>query len=247
VNPGTVDTPVEALDAGTRGNVAAHAISVSPQSVSYSVDNPQATSGGDQRIIPIVQRADYDAAASRADAELHKKADEQLATWKKDAAKDRAVYGVFVKSSSVSGPEMVGKDLKPNETTFEMVATGTAFAYSIPATEPNTTAKARLAPAAETGFEMDPDSALVEVVGAPTVLEDGVHWLVRVRGYQYRRIDETQLRSSAAGRPFDEITSVVSDRGLALVRVTIWPGQWPRLPLLDSRIKIQPERIAPAP
>ena len=246
VNAGTVDVPVEALDAGTKGNVAAHAITVSPQSGFFGVDNPQPTTGGDQRIIPIVQRADYDAAASRADTELRKQADAQLATWRKDAAKGRVVYGVFVKTSSLSGPEIVGKELKPNETTFEMVATGTAFAYSVADTEPSASAKARLGQAAETGFEMDPEGVVVDPVGTFTVLEDGVHWRVRVRGTQSRRLDEAQIRSSVTGRAFNEIEGVIADRGLVLRRVTIWPGLWwPRMPVLDSRIKVQKD--APAP
>ena len=244
VNAGTVEIPVEALEAGTRGNVAAHAITVSPQPAFYSVDNPQAMNGGDQRIIPIVQRTDYDAAASRADAELRKQADAQLATWKKDAPASREVYGVFVKAGAVTGPDIVGKELKPTESTFEMQASGTVFAYSVAKSEPNDAAIARLALAADTGFEIDRTAAVAEPVGAFTVLEDGVHWRVRVRATQSRRLDNAAIASTSAGRAFDEISGVVSDRGVRLVRVTIWPGWWPRLPLLDSRIKIQKD--APA-
>jgi hypothetical protein len=244
VNAGTIDIPIEALEAGTRGNVAPHTITVSPQPLFFTVDNPQAPTGGDQRIIPIIQRTDYDAAATRADAELRKKADDQVAAWSKDAAKGRVVYGVFIKSTSVTTADIVGKELKPNETTFEMVATGTAFAYNVADNEPKAATIVKLGQAAQPGFEIDPTGAVVDKIGEPTVLEDGVHWRVRGRASQFRSINESAMRSSLAARSFDEIPAIVSDRGLNLIRVTIWPGLWPRLPVLDSRIKIQP--LAPA-
>ena len=93
---------------------------------------------------------------------------------------------------------------------------------------------------------MDPEGVVVDPVGTFTVLEDGVHWRVRVRGTQSRRLDEAQIRSSVTGRAFNEIEGVIADRGLVLRRVTIWPGLWwPRMPVLDSRIKVQKD--APAP
>jgi hypothetical protein len=82
---------------------------------------------------------------------------------------------------------------------------------------------------------------VVDVVGAPTVTDDGVHWRVRGRASQFRRLDEAAIRAALAGRGLDEISGVVSDRGLRLVRVSTWPGWWPRLPVLDSRIQIQSE------
>ena len=42
-----------------------------------------------------------------------------------------------------------------------------------------------------------------------------------------------------AGHPFEESVPIASARGFRVVRVGIWPGWWPRLPLLDSRITIE--------
>jgi len=56
----------------------------------------------------------------------------------------------------------------------------------------------------------------------------------------------TDPGSLVTGRAFNEIEGVIADRGLVLRRVTIWPGLWwPRMPVLDSRIKVQKD--APAP
>ena len=251
---GTVDIPIEAVDAGTKGNVDAHKINGSANPGQYTVDNPIATVGGDTKKIPIVQLADYDLAASRADAELAKAANDQLEKWKREAKADETVYGVFVSGTSVSpATDVVGKELDPAKTpTFEITATGRATAYRVPSIEPRRTAVARIATATNEGYDIDKEGAAVQIIGSPTVEADGVHWRVSVRASQFRQIDESAIRTALTGRAFgsDEdyqaVTRVVSDRGLRLVRVSTWPGWWPRLPVLGARIAIQSEAPAAA-
>jgi hypothetical protein len=249
VNFGTVDIPIEALEAGPRGNVDAKKINQGPSQGQYSVENQIATSGGVSQKFTVVQQSDYDAAASRADAELKKQSDAQLDAWKKQAATGRTVYGSVVKRVSITpATDVVGKELPSGQSTFDMTVTGTAIAYSVADTEPRATTVTKLGQAAQTGFDVDPTSAVVSIVGTPTVQDDGVHWRVSGRASQGRRIDEASIRAALAGRTFGDIDKVVSDRGLRLVRVSTWPGWWPRLPVLDSRIVIQPEaRAASSP
>lgn len=247
VTPGTVDIPIEAVEAGPRGNVAARRIVVSPSPSQYGVENPDPTSGGDSKKIPIVQLVDYELAASRADGELRAKADTQVEAWKRTASPDRTVYGVVVRRTGITpATDVVGRELTPERSTFELTATGTATGYSVAATEPRATAIERLKAETESGFDIDPQGAAVEIVGTPTVEDDGVHWRVRARASQFRRPDEAAMRSALAGRTLEDVGSVVSDRGLQLVRVSTWPGWWPRLPFLDSRIRIQSEAPAAA-
>lgn len=247
---GTVDIAIEAVEPGTSGNVAARKITVAPSAAGqYSVTNNDPTTGGDTKKYAVVQLSDYELAASRADAELAAKADAQVEAWKKQALADhRSVYGTLVKRSSLTAAaDVVGKnDLPPDAPTFELTAVGTAIAYSVPDNEPNATAVAKLAQEADPGYTILPDAAVVDVVGSPTVAEDGVHWRVRVKAAQYRAPDEAAIRAALAGRSFDEVNAVVSDRGMRLIRVSTWPGWWPRLPLLDARIRIQPETSASA-
>jgi hypothetical protein len=235
---GTVDIPIEAVDPGPKSNVEAHKINVSANPGQYTVDNP----------IAIVQLADYDLAASRADAELAKGANEQLEKWKREAKADETVYGVFVSGTSVSpATDVVGKELDPGKApTFEITATGRATAYRVPSIEPRKTAVERIATATNDGYDIDRDGAAVQIVGNPTVEADGVHWRVSVRASQFKQIDETSIRSALTGRPLEEVTPVVTDRGLRLVRVSTWPGWWPRLPVLGARIAIESEAPAAA-
>ena len=242
---GTADIAIEAVDPGTKGNVAAKKITVAPSSAGqYAVTNNDATTGGDTKRYAVVQLSDYELAASRADAELRAKADAQVETWKKQAQPDhRTVYGVLVKRSSLTAAaDVVGKnDLPTDAATFELTAIGTAVAYSIPDNEPNATAVTKLGQEADPGYKLLADTAAVDLVGAPTVADDGVHWRVRVKAAQYRAPDEAAIRAALAGRSFDEVGPVVTGRGMRLVRVSTWPGQWPRMPFLDARIRIQTE------
>lgn len=245
VNFGTVDIAIEAVEPGTRGNVDARKINQSPSPGQYSVENPVASSGGDSKKIPIVQLADYDLAVSRSDAELRKQGDVQVETWKKQAAQGQTVYGVLVKRTSITpAADVVGKELTPEAPTFELSVAGAATGYSVPSDEPRKTTAERLATAADSGFDIDKDGVVVEIVGSPTVEADGVHWRVRGRASQFRRFDEAAIKAALAGRGFEEVDAVVTDRGLRLVRVSTWPGWWPRLPVLDARIAIHKD--APA-
>lgn len=248
VNLGAIDIAIEAADPGTRGNVDANKITVAPNAAGqYSVTNPKPTTGGDSRKIPIVQLADYDLAASRADGELKAKADAQVDAWKKQAQAGQTVYGVVVKRTSLTAAaDVVGKELPVGTTAFDLTAGGTAFAYSVAGAEPRATAVVKLASQASTGFDIDANGAVIELVGSPTVGDDGVHWRVRARAAQFRRLDEGAIRSALAGRAFDDLDPVITGRGLRLVRVSTWPGWWPRLPFLDARIRIQSEAPASA-
>ncbi len=240
VNFGTVDIAIEAVEPGTRGNVDAKKITQSPSPGQYSVDNPVATSGGDSKKIPIVVLADYDLAVSRADAELRKQGDAQVETWKKQAAQGQTVYGVLVRRASITpAVDVVGKELTPDTPTFELAVAGTATGYSVPNDEPRKTTTERLGKAADTGYEIDPDGAAVEIVGSATVEADGVHWRVRGRATQSRRFDEAAIKAALAGRDLDAVSPIVTGRGLRLISVSTWPGWWPRLPVLDTRIAIK--------
>ena len=245
---GTVDVAIEAVNPGTSGNVPTGRIVQSvPSSSSYSVTNPVATTGGDSKKFSVITLADYQLAASKADGELKKQADAQVATWTKNAAKDQTVYGVLVTTALVAPAlaEMVNKDAANG--TFELTATGTASAYSLPSSEPRTTiVKKLLIEAQKAGNDIVPSAANVEVVGTPTVDSDGVHFLVRGKASQFPPVDEAAIRAALVGRPLDvhEIQVVVEAHGVQFQRAFAWPNFWPRMPLLESRIQIQKE--APA-
>ena len=246
VNFGTVDVDIEALEAGPKGNVGANKITQSsPSSTQYSVTNPSPTVGGDSKTYPVIQLSDYQAAAARADTELRKQADAKVEEWKK-TTKD-SVYGSVISNPQVApvAIDLVGKDAAAGGS-FELTATATATGYSVPTTEPKTAGIKKITQEVKPGFDIDQDAAVVDPVTGPTIQSDGVHWRVRVRASQFRRVDDAAIRTALAGRPLDlaEITSVVQAYGVEFRRALSWPGWWPRMPVLDSRIQVTKE--APA-
>ncbi len=244
---GTVDIPIEALEPGPRGNVAAKKIDRSPQSALYNVENPQPTTGGDSKKIPVVQQSDYDGVVARADGELRTQGDAQVEAWSKQADKDHAVYGVVVARTAITPPgDLVGKDAVSGS--FEVTVNGTAMAFSVAKTEPKKTAVERIADTVDDDHDIDKAGAAVDLVGTPSVDAQGVHWRVRVRAEQFRKLDEAAIRAAVVGRPLDaaDITRAVEAHGVQWRRVLTWPGWWPRMPLLGSRIQIQKEAPAPA-
>ncbi|HZP96120.1 MAG TPA: baseplate J/gp47 family protein [Candidatus Limnocylindria bacterium] len=243
---GTVDIPIEAVSPGPSGNVGAQKITQGPQPAQYSVTNQIATTGGDSKKIPVIQQSDYDAVASRADGELRKQVDVQVEGWKKQVDKDHTVYGAPVSNKSITpASDVVGKDAAGGS--FELTVTGTATGYSVLAIEPKKTAIDRLASTVDPDHDIDRQGAVAEIVGTPTVDAQGVHWRVRVKAEQFRKLDEAAIRSTLVGRPLDavEITKVVEAQGVRWRRVLTWPGWWPRMPILESRIRIEKE--APPP
>lgn len=233
---GTVDINVEALDAGAGGNVSANTITIADRE-DFAVNNPQATSGGEIKKFAVVTGSDYGLAAGRADEELRKAALKKVDDWKKAAAKGQIIYGPVTKVASVTGSAgIVGSE--PKDGTFELTVTGAATGYSVADAEPRTTTVAELKKRAEPGNDINATAATVDVVIGPTVDDNGVRWRVRARTSQFPIVQVAPLRASLAGREFTEAESVVKVQGLALVRIEVWPGWWPRLPFFDSRLRI---------
>lgn len=237
-----VQVPIEAVDPGPRGNVGADRITTGSSS-QYSVTNPAATAGGDSKKIPVVTQADYDATVARSDKELEIQGAAQLETWRKSAAKDSAVYGTATGRTTITPPtDVVGKDAPT--ATFDLVVTGTATAYTVAAAEPRRLAIAKLKATAPSENDIDEPSAVTENVLGPTVSSNGIRWRVRARAQQYARPNRAQLSAALAGRPFEESIPIANARGFRVLRVGIWPGWWPLLPLLDSRITIEVTPLA---
>ncbi len=240
---GTVDIAIEAIDAGPKGNLDRDKITVS-SSPDYTVTNPAPTTGGSSSRIAIVQQVDYDAAAAQADGALRSAAETQLGVWRQQAQAGTSVYGVVAKRGSL-GPasDVVGKE----RATFDLTVTGTATAFSVDASEPRTAALARLRAAAGPPNDIDARGAVVELLSAALVGDDGVRWSLRASTRQFPRVDVGAVRAALAGRTPDEATPVLAARGLLVMRLTAWPAWWPRLPLLDSRINIEETPAAATP
>ena len=242
---GTVDIPIVAIDAGTGGNVAANAITITERD-DFAVTNPQPTGGGEIKKFAVITASDYGLAAGRADAELQKRAVQKVEEWKKaEGAKGQVVYGPVTKVTAVTGSAgLVGTE--PPSGTFELTVTGTATGYSVPGAEPRATAISKLRQQAESDYDINETAAVVDVVVGPALGDNGVRWTVRGSTLQYPQLKEAPLRTALAGREFGDAQAVIDGQGLELRSITVWPGWWPRFPFFDTRlqIKVDPETAA---
>jgi hypothetical protein len=234
---GTADIAIEALDAGAAGNVVANTITVADRE-DFAVSNPQATGGGEIKKFAVVTASDYGLAAGRADEELRKAGLKKVDDWKKSATKGQVIYGPVTKVTTVTTASGVVGTEPPNGT-FELTVTGTATGYSVPESEPRATTIAKLKERADPENDINETVAVVDVVIGPTLEDNGVRWRVRGRTSQFPLVHDAPLRASLAGREFAEAEDVVKGQGLALVRLVVWPGWWPRLPFFDSRLRIE--------
>ncbi|HET8568733.1 MAG TPA: baseplate J/gp47 family protein [Candidatus Limnocylindria bacterium] len=246
VTVGQVDVAIEAAQAGTGGNVPAGAISVSPAPNDYNVTNTAATTGGETKLVPIVQQRDYDAAVALAPRELQRAGEDRLAKWRTDARPGTTVVPrVYTKVTSVTPVgDVVNKEIER----FELTVTGIATAFSIPQGQPENTALDHLAALARPGYALDRRTARVE---PPVLLDDPtgtgqIVWKVRASGVQLALIDHDRIRRALAGRSVDEAAPTLEGAGIRLESVRTEPSWWPRLPLLDARIVVQtvPARAA---
>ena len=246
ITVGQVDVPVEATVAGPSGNVAAATITGSTSPDSYSVSNPNPTSGGDTKKIPIVKQEDYATAQQRAATELHAAADAQLATWRNAPKEGTAVYPkVFVKLSSLTpATDVVGKEIA----TFDLTATGLATAFAYPANEPTLTALARLRGEARRGYDVDAKTAKIDVSRSDATEGGVITWIIRASGNQLARVDVDGIRRSLTARGTGDVRAILDPFDVKLAgEVRRSPSWWPRLPVLDGRITVVVLPATPAP
>ena len=244
---GSVLINIQAFEVGPKGNVAADKITRSA-STEFLVTNPAPTLGGKADQIPVVTQADYDKAVSQSDSDVKAKAEQRTVEWRAGAAKGTNVYGVVWKRTGVVTPasDVVNKELPKDKPTFEITVTGSATAYAVPADEPKTTAVAKLKDQLGSGMDLDAASPVVEEVIGAAVQDDGVHWRVRASGKQVPQPKTTQMTAALAGRDYESVGPLAEQLGFKLRSITPWPEWWPRLPVLDSRIRIVVESLPPA-
>lgn len=236
---GKATVAVEAAVAGTTGNVAAGRITVAPSPDKYTVTNPEPTTGGQVRKIPVVKLDDYDAAVRRAPDALRAAAEDQLARWVREPrAGQQVVPQVLARQTSLApaSVDVVGKEVEG----FELTVNGIATAYAVPDTEPRRAAVVKLRDAAAVGNDVDDRSATVDVKSV-RIGDDGVTWALTAKGWQTHRTDRLRVGRLLAGRAVGDVRPVLDAEGLRLVRIDAAPAWWPIMPILDGRITVQVE------
>jgi len=227
---------VEAAVAGPGGNVDANRITASG-TPAYLVTNPQKTAGGDSRKIPVVKAEDYSAATTpeKVRAAFAAETSRQQSAWQAQAGAGSSVYALAPAGVSAQSPQadVVGKEVA----TFEVTISGVVQGFAVASDQPAKAALERYRLAASQGSVLDDASAKFEV--SQSIGPTGVSWQISATGRQIPRIDEARIRAAIAGREPAEARAVIEGLGLGVSDLRVQPGWWPRLPLLDARIRLE--------
>ena len=233
---GQIDIGVEAIAGGPAGNVSANRITVSNRSV-YAVTNPQSTTGGDTKKIPVIRAEDYTAATAKAsvDRVLADAANDQKLRWKAQLTGDGVVYvGTPTLTSQGALADVVGREVA----TFEVPVSATVQGFAVAGNEPARTATERYRAMAGEGYVLDERSVQFGGINAPVVADNGVTWKLVASGQQSVRITKEQVGRAVAGRSLPDARAVLASQGLRVTDITVAPSWWPRMPLLDARITV---------
>jgi hypothetical protein len=252
--PGQVSVGVAAEAPGLGGNVAAEAINTVenrnvdrflqgfPSQRGRRVINPEATAGGAEEHLPVIQQSDVDAVTAEISAQLLQGLDERLAEHA-----DRLYPALEPPAPVIEVPEgLVGAQ---GQATFELTGTLT---YSYPyvlRTDVEAAGATQLqsdAVATPSGTTLLPETIEVEL-GAVSFDGQAVSVGVTVRAEAAPDVDTDELRELVAGKTPDEVRVALDELGEVTVR--LWPDWVDRVPRLDWRIEIElaaPEGAAPS-
>jgi hypothetical protein len=236
---GSVTVPIEALDPGPGGNVAAETINAIDGAVAFQLVavNPGATSGGAVLTVATVTEADQEALREIALAQIHQQA---LTLLEGQLGENEFVAPDTLR---VAGPpqetfsHFVGE--KADNVTIDMQAIVTATAVNLRGAQ--TVAFNALAAAVEDGMALVPDS---ETYGRQITLEsdeDGrVRFSLVATGDVAPVIDSALVRRLAQGQPPEAVGERL-EAAYALTgppRIEAWPEWLDRLPWLGAKIKV---------
>ncbi len=240
--------PVQAVVSGPTGNVGAGQIAVSPDG-RYSVTNPEPTTGGETKKIPVVKVEDYDAAVGRAPDALKAAAEDQLGKWIGEPRKGQVVVHqvLFTQTSlSPANVDVVGQKVA----TFDLSVSGFATAYAVPDNEPGDAVYQKLRALVPPGNDVAKGSVTIDP-GMSVKISDApdVTWTLSARAVQSKHVDLQRIGRLLSGHRVADAEGVLGGDGLRLVRLEWVPAWWPFLPLLDGRIRVTEEtpRASAAP
>lgn len=235
--PGTVEVPVRAVRLGTRGNVAAGAITELPASLAQhlvSVRNPNPTDGGRHTEENVVTEADYAAAVTALSAQL----DVALAAALADPASIPG--GLTAYSDTASHDEGVAD--QPADVlvgtvtpTFALALDATGSVLAVNETLIDEMARDRLDAALGPGQQLVGDEPTVNH-GPGVVADEFISYSVSASVAAYSSPDVPTLVGQVRGKTVAEARAILAAYGM--VQIAMWPDFIDRLPDQPSRISL---------
>lgn len=235
----TVDVPIEAIGAGTRGNLATNLVQTveGPLGLSLSVTNPASTSGGTDRHLPAPSAADREIARSLLLEDLRAQA--QLAMLA-DLPVGSLVFPDTMQAVTILEERYDPPAGEPGARLSLAMRVKFAAQY---ASGEDLSALAKLAmdAALEQGFSAAPDALTFRAASLPAADAEGrTVFQLQMEREIFRAIDPRRALFLAQGRRAESALARLNE-AFALAsppQIEISPRWWPWLPLVPFRIEV---------
>jgi len=237
VIPSKATVIVDAVVAGTSGNVESNAITVVPRSedpVLTRVSNADPTQGGVHNEFARIEQPDVDAAL----AQLTKQLDQDFQAILVEPGRVPAALTVFADTRteatapSVDPATLIGQEVD----TFDLGMTGRGSVIAVDESLVTALAGDRMRAATTTGNALVGGSVHVDL-GQPSVDGGSIVFPVTARATQVRVVDQPSLVQLIRGKPVPQARAALEPFGD--VQVTVWPDWVTSIPTIDSRIDLK--------
>lgn len=238
--PSSKSVDVEAVKAGTTGNVAAGTITVIPPGYSsefLKVTNPRATSGGTHVETKVVKQSDYDAAVNELTDQLLKTFQGKLASG--NVASEGALV---VPESGTLDPatfapaaaELVGKEME----SFDLSAQATGHVVTVATADFDSIGAERLrASKVPPGYVLFDQTVNVEYRQLTSSDPSKPLFEVTAQGQGYRQIDPAEVKAQVLGRSVEEARTILARYGDPTIALT--PDWFGTIPRFDWRVTVE--------
>jgi hypothetical protein len=236
--PSSASVAIEAVKAGTAGNVPPNAITVVPRGedpLVTSVRNVDATDGGTHQEIPRIDQADIEAATAQLKARLG----DDFQTLLSDPGRAPAGSTLFAQTASLADPTF-GVDptmlLGQEVASFELAATSIGSVTAVDRGAVSALAAQVLQGRVAADHRMVEGSVDVRTDTA-TASGGVVMFPVIARGQQVLVLDAKALLGKIKGRPIFQARSILEPYGD--VQIGVWPDWVTSIPTIDGRIELR--------
>ena len=235
--PARRDARIEAVKAGTSGNVEPGTITERPSELRLllvSVTNAAATSGGTHEEFPQVSQAEVDEALATLNTELTDAftaavADGAGAPANATLYPETAVLGTA--TPSVDPATLVGQAVE----SFDLGLSADGTVIAVDASPLEGIARSRLDANVGPGYQLIEDSVDIRQ-GDATVANGEVSFPVTASGSRIRVLDPAQLLGLVKGKSFADAKAALAPYGD--VEITPWPEWVSSVPSIDSRVSL---------
>jgi hypothetical protein len=240
------DAPIQAVQAGIAGNVAAGKIAKLPSDLAQAtvtVTNKSATTGGTHTVTPMIVQADIDNAEKYLTSQLSASFQDALAA--PDAVPTGSdLFGISARLGiSTFSPDPQGLLNQPVGS-FDLNATATGTAVMADLSNVSKLAERRIRSSVKSGYTLM-DGSIATQLGEAVAQGEAVAVPVSATARQTRNVDVAELRAAIEGKTVDDARAYLSQFGK--VDISVSPGWASTMPSFDFRIDVELATANPAP